>query len=1388
MSIIINEEIQLRNKETIKKILTALNIDYKSTNNLTGGSIRVHTKGINKEEPFKFTNFVKNKQYNNLFDFLLNDEDNKRTEEEIKEVLEIDDEFFRKLRYKNNFTKEDMEKFKISNNLKNIIINSFVNIIEEKYEEFTKPSKYLYTRKLQTKSSIKEKTKNAFELNTDKIIDILNLLVTNLKDTNEFTKEFTLYKKLTGDKETNINNYILQTISGNNYTNVTSELKKSTVERLKKFPIVFVRRNNNDVSLKLRINEELNDETKYSIIGKTLPQYNENDFKNKEYKNVLITEGTSDFETIKLYMKENKLTSKDFINFGVHSAGYDFYKEIDILLDKTNIIIMGDNDKAGKNFEDKVKQFVRKSAILKGKKIPNIITSTDLNLFTENKEDINDLFNNPDKKDVFIEKIFNHFKETKNLSVIANNKFLFSINTEEISENMFIDVNKNYLFEDIEKHIKDNNYENNIPFLIGETYIDNVKKSIYTKVNKREFYKLIFAKNYDITNFLLNEEPIKNEKIKIHQEITIESLKDICDTTISRIEQAINSGKENEESLELLKHKKIYLEKESKIYDDIIKLDNPEYKNKVEKLISISFLVAKIAKENNMEINVRGSGNALYSLFYLGITSTNILENPFYDPSIFIKPGIKLPDVDLELNPNSIKKIVNILNEEYNMSLPLINKIIPKKINGEMVDTNGNTIHTSKYFSIEDILDETNVDDKLKEDIKKVKYLVSKGIELKYIPIRYKELEDSVNIDLISYGLNEKNDNIIDRRKSKINKFISMNDLLDNTNPYKLKENNWNELTHMTYGTKQIMKYIYDFETIQDRIQSYIGKDKKTYYSHSNLPHLIYEKDEKDKAINIKNILTINKDNIILDNDEKIEIESLGKVIYLSNVSKDDLNKKRFNSRDMSSIISLNRPLFNQNVFEIDGEKYTNVKTDLEFYLNKNNEIISNKNLDKKTINNMLRKDEITDITEDIVLIKSLNKDNVKVLYSENDYAVSSRYKRNGENTLRILNGENTIYDDENKSLSNEEIKVLADYNSLEEVGDNKIINKPKNIKANIEKRFLLKKFKENLNNEKVKLLPEYLQLTNGVVLYQDTLEAIINEISFSKELIKETEKTEEQLRALLLKYTTKPSKVKDKDRENTYKIINDIFTNKIKFNNLKNVEIFKELILPQLEVVIQSQPYFFKLPHAINLAEFYIINEVERRETILKDRNRNKILGLTKWKNGEGRYLNYNDENNEKKSLMIKDLKLIAKLENMDFSGDNQELLKELIDKINIENKKQQIRETTTNAKGGNLKNYTIVSITLFQKDFAYLNVQNGTKRQTIGISDKKILKDIFTQIKVIGLPEEVIKGENKNYNFKDKKIKIENIHYETYNEKLYMKGFKNVYNGRKSFDPTFP
>ena len=45
--------------------------------------------------------------------------------------------------------------------------------------------------------------------------------------------------------------------------------------------------------------------------------------------------------------------------------------------------------------------------------------------------------------------------------------------------------------ENFEKHIKDNNYENNIPFLIGETYIDNVKNSIYTKVNKREFYKIL---------------------------------------------------------------------------------------------------------------------------------------------------------------------------------------------------------------------------------------------------------------------------------------------------------------------------------------------------------------------------------------------------------------------------------------------------------------------------------------------------------------------------------------------------------------------------------------------------------------------------------------------------------------------------------------------------------------------------------------------------------------------------------------------------------------------------------------------------------------------------------------------------------------------------------
>lgn len=70
-----------------------------------------------------------------------------------------------------------------------------------------------------------------------------------------------------------------------------------------------------------------------------------------------------------------------------------------------------------------------------------------------------------------------------------------------------------------------------------------------------------------------------------------------------------------------------------------------------------------------------------------------------------------------------------------------------------------------------------------------------------------------------------------------------------------------------------------------------------------------------------------------------------------------------------------------------------------------------------------------------------------------------------------------------------------------------------------------------------------------------------------------------------------------------------------------------------------------------------------------------------------------------KKKSLMIKDLKLIEKIEKMDFNADNKEFLDDLIVKINNENKKQQIRETTTNAKGGNLKNYTIVSITLFKR-----------------------------------------------------------------------------------------
>ena len=67
--------------------------------------------------------------------------------------------------------------------------------------------------------------------------------------------------------------------------------------------------------------------------------------------------------------------------------------------------------------------------------------------------------------------VFEYFEETELKNVVNPNKFLFFGDDNE----MFLDINKNYLFEDVEKFITDNNYGNSIPFPIGETMLSSEK-------------------------------------------------------------------------------------------------------------------------------------------------------------------------------------------------------------------------------------------------------------------------------------------------------------------------------------------------------------------------------------------------------------------------------------------------------------------------------------------------------------------------------------------------------------------------------------------------------------------------------------------------------------------------------------------------------------------------------------------------------------------------------------------------------------------------------------------------------------------------------------------------------------------------------------------------
>lgn len=78
--------------------------------------------------------------------------------------------------------------------------------------------------------------------------------------------------------------------------------------------------------------------------------------------------------------------------------------------------------------------------------------------------------------------------------------------------------------------------------------------------------------------------------------------------------------------------------------------------------------------------------------------------------------------------------------------------------------------------------------------------------------------------------------------------------------------------------------------------------------------------------------------------------------------------------------------------------------------------------------------------------------------------------------------------------------------------------------------------------------------------------------------------------------------------------------------------------------------------------------------------------------------------------------------------------------------------------------------------------------KKLSISINNKDLLKNIMNDLTKLGLPKESVKNETKSYFFKEKNIKFENIHYKTYNDKLFLEGFTKIYKLDKSFNPTFP
>jgi len=882
-----------------------------------------------------------------------------------------------------------------------------------------------------------------------------------------------------------------------------------------------------------------------------------------------------------------------------------------------------------KEEENKIKEIINIIKILNKEDSEDIINI--LSYILKNNEYIQKLKEKLEISNENIEKLLEEYKKEDNIIELDTNKI------EEITENIMIELMKEFSFEENEKRIDIINKAANTIINLNKNdqekiicALNNVKKNEYQKENINKLIKLIENLNY-MRFYLFN----------INKNHLLNNNKDDLDTS------ELDNIKNNVKTQILNDNKNI-----DKIAFRISTLSNKDQN--------------KILKEINKNVN-EYDNNSRKSINELNHAIKNIKLIKMF--SSVMNKRIKSKKIK-EYDENKIKELTYSINDKLNENRNPTNWT--EKL---LIDKN-------KERKIQNLAESLNIYD---ENISKK--------TLKYLTKSVVNDEQKNNINMLKKSLMMNSD----KNNSNKNIFSNQYYMINSLNITDLTDKEINILVE-TFSKDLFNEEIIDINQKEENLNLIANLIKEL--DEENQIKIIEKLEKLQEAKNDENIMKELKDKIIKLNLLKDELKEKKEENIIDNVDffeEEDLIENTEDDLDETMTVEISTDGIEEDdikeicqVFNVDYNN-NNLKEKNSFKGDNISLKLSQQKIKDKFIETIKKEEEKQNLEDLVINVKKLDNWKKKGMEIINK---NEKSKKNLEKEIDDIlklnnNGKKRLDNEDMNKLINELIdiynKINIDFDKNELIknfitktkAEEKIWNKAGKINSlsDEDQKFVLNEMKNVINNDKDKIevyekLSQYMEIIKKIKNLKNNFEIKRSNLIQFDDCNINPEKLNEKLE-IYLKILNKENIKK----EDINKIVNEIinfdeekqeyfiknFREKITTNN-------KEFIMKQIEQILNKKKIQKKF--AYKVLEKYIKNviiEQEKNEKkygiYINNEDKNETLLIKKLKE-----LN-KDKFNELKNYIIEDLNRINEI------SEKEKELEEIIDVINSLNTDDKIK-----------------------------------------------------------------------------------------------------------------